>query len=153
MSKGKELSNPHLEPTTSRISNVVSFPLYSEPRPAFPLPPSIPPLLPPRNPNKTSIKQYLLPSMEGGPGTLGIVEAANQHSFPTMTHIPFENTCLQSHRNKLKLALLTATLTVVMVTVQAVYNSLFKKKTEIVNISTNVNLTFNGKYIMFNHKV
>ena len=89
--------------------------------------------------------------MEGGPGTLGIVEAANQHSFTAMTRIPSENRCLQSHSNKLKLALITAVLTVVMVTVQAVYNSVINQKTEILNISTNVNLTFNGTgmYILF----
>ena len=143
MYKGKELSNPCLEPTTSRIANVVSTPPYHIP--------CNPPLTP-CNPDMTCIKQYLLPSLEGGPGTLGIVEAANQHSFTTMTRIPSQNQCLQPYCNKLKLALIVAVLTLVVVTVTAVYANVINQKAEIHNTNTqmtevptvNGHLTFNG---------
>ena len=129
LSKGKELPNRNLEPTKSRITNVVSSP----PHPASPLQPSIPPSPPPRNPNMTSIKQYSSASLEGRPGTLGIIEATNQHPFTTMTHIPSQNKCLQPYRNKLKLALIITVLTVVMVTVPALYTSVINQKKEMHN--------------------
>ena len=143
MSKGKELLNPSQEPTTSRIANMVSSSPYHLP---------CNPPLPPRNPDMTLIKQYLLPSLEGGPGTLGVVEVGNQHSFTTMTRIPSQNQCLQPYHNKLKLALIVAVLTVVVVTVTAVYTSVINQKTEIHNTNTqmtevptnNSHLTFNG---------
>ena len=143
MSKGKELSNPCSEPTTSRIANVVSSPPYHIP---------CNPPLPSSNPDMTYIKQYLLPSIEGGPGTLGVVEAANQHSCTTMTRIPSQNQCLQPYHNKLKLALIVAVLTVVVVTVTAVYDNVINQKTEMHNTNTqmtevptdNSHPTFNG---------
>ena len=139
MCKDKELSNPYLEPNTSGIANVASSSLYSKTCSASPLPPSFPPTAPP-----------------GRPGTLGTVEAANQHSFTAMTRIPYQNKCLQPYRNKLKVALMIAVLTVVMVTVPAVYRSVIIQKTEIPNINTSIltqmtevltensHLTFNG---------
>ena len=138
MCKDKELSNPHLKPNTSGIANVVSSSPYSKTCSASPLPPSIPPTAPP-----------------GRPGTLGTVEAANQHTFTAMTQIPYQNKCLQPYRNKLKVALMIAVLTVVMDTVPAVYTSVIQN-IETHNINTSVltqttdvlaensHLTFNG---------
>ena len=137
MSKGKELSNPHLEPTTSRIAN-------PGPCTASPLPLSIPPPLPPRNSNMTSNKQYPLTSLESRSGPQELVDATTQHSFPTMTRVISQNKCLQPYHNKLKLALTIAVLTVVMVTViTAIYTSVTNQKTEISNISkmTEVQMT------------
>ena len=142
LSKGKKLSNPYSEPTTSRIANVVSSPPYDIP---------CNPPLPPRNPDMTYIKQYSLPSLEGGPGTLEVLEAANEHSFTTMTRIPSQNQCLQPYRNKLKLALMIAVLTVVMVTVPAVYDRVINQKAEI--HSTNIQKTeipTDSNYLTFN---
>ena len=130
MSQDKELTNPHSDPTTSRIANVVSSPPNIEHC-------DVP--LPPRNPNMTYIKQYSLPSLECRPRTTGIVETTNQHIFTTMTHITSENRCLQSYRNKMKLALTVTALVVVMVTVPAVYISVNNKKTGIHNSVINQN--------------
>ena len=132
MSKGKELPNSYLEPTKSRITNVVSSPSH----PGSPLQPSIPPPPPPRNLNMTFTRQYSSASLEDRPGTLGIIEAANQQSFTTMTRIPSQNTCLQSHRNKMKLALIDTVLTVVLVTVPSVYTSVINQKTGMHNTNT-----------------
>ena len=120
MTQGKELSNPHSEPTTSRVVNVVSSSPYLKPC-------NVP--LPPRNPNMTCS----LESVEGRPRTTEVVEAANQHSFTTMKRIPYQNKCLQPYRNKMKLALIVTVLAVVMVTVPAVYTSVNNKKTDIHN--------------------
>ena len=158
--KGEDLSNTHLEPTTSRITNVVSPPAYPKPRPSSHLAPLFPPTPPPRNPNMTPIKQYSLPSQEGRPGKLGIMEAANQQSFTTMTRIPSQTKCLQSYHNKMKLALMITVLTVVIVTVPVVYTSVIKQNTEIPNINTsdltqrtdvptaNSHFAFDGMYII-----
>ena len=124
MTQGKELSNPHSEPTTSRVANVVSSSPYLKPC-------NVP--LPPHNPNMTYIKQCSLESVEGRPGTTEVVEAANQHSFTTMKRIPYQNKCLQPYRNKMKLALIVTALAVVIVTVPAVYTSVNNKKIDIHN--------------------
>ena len=150
LSKGEELSNPHSEPTTSKNATVVSSPPYPEPHPSSPLPLAIPPPPPPRNPGMASM-QYSLPSVQGRSsqkssikslivaslsGTLGIVEAVNQHSLTTLTGRSSQNKCSQSHPNKIKLALIIAVLTLVIITVSAVYTSVIKQKTDIPNINT-----------------
>ena len=108
---------------------MVSSPVHPKPS----LPPLIPAPLPPNNPDMTYIRQCSMTSLEGRPGTLGIVEAANQPSFTTMTHISSDKRCLQPYRNKMKLALTIAALIVVMVTVPAVYTRFINQKTEIYN--------------------
>ena len=124
MSQDKELTNPHSDPPTSKIANVVSSPPNLKHCDAP---------LPARNPNTNYIKQYSLPSLECRQKT------TNQHSFTTMTHIPSENRCLQPYRNKMKLALTVTALVVVMVIVPAVYISVNNKKTEIHNNVINQN--------------
>ena len=150
LSKDRELSDLYLEPTTSRIADVVSSLSCPKLCSASPLPPVNPPPPPPRNQGMASM-QYTLPSLEGGSsrktalqsltvaslsGTLGIVEAANQHSFHTVTGGASQNNCLRSKYGKLKVALTTAVLAVIMITVPVVYISFFKQKTEIPNINT-----------------
>ena len=140
MPKQKEVSNLHFEPTTSETANLKQF--LSSP---FPL--VIPP---PGNPSMASM-QYSLPSLEGRSsqkssiqtlivaslsGTLGLVEAVRRHSFSTLTGFSSQNKCLQYHHSRLKLALLIAVLSGVMVTVPAVYTSVINQKTDIQNINT-----------------
>ena len=155
-STDKEL---HLEPTTSRIANVVSSAPYPKPRSASPLPLVNTPLLPPRKPTMGCM-QYSLPPLEGRTsqkivlqslivaslsGTLGIVEPSNQHSFTTLKDRPSQNKCLQSNYSKLKVALTIAVLAVVMTIVPVVYTSYINQKIEIPNINTteipNINTT------------
>ena len=158
-SKDKELSDIHLEPTTSRIANVVTSLPCSELRSASPLPLVNPPPLPPRNPTICSM-QYLLPPLGGRSsqkialqslivaslsGTMGIVEAPNRHSFHSLTGRASQNKCLRSNYGKLKVALTIAVLAVVMTIVPVVYTSFINLKIEIPNINTrempNINTT------------
>ena len=75
-------------------------------------------------------------SPEGRLGTVKRVKAANEPN--TMKCIPFQHKCLQPYRNKMKVVLIIAVLTVVMVTVPAVYTSITctNQKTEIPNVNT-----------------
>ena len=91
------------------------------------------PALEGRSSQKIALQSLIVASLSG---TLGIVESANQHYFTTMKCIPHQNKCLQPYRNKLKLSLMIAVLTVVMVTMTAVYSSFINQKTEIPNINT-----------------
>ena len=135
LSKGK-VPDSDLEPTISRITNVVSSPPYTKCL-ASTLPMVIPPIPPQPNLGMASM-QYSLPSVEDRSRTLGVVETVNQHFFTPMIHIRYQNKCLQPYHNKMKLALIVTVLTVVMVTVPAVYTSVINQKTEILDINTSV---------------
>ena len=166
MFKEKEISNLHLEPTTSRIANLVPSSPYPKPYLASSPPSLTPPPLPPRNSNMT-LSKHSSNSLESRSGTLGTVKVANQHSSPSSIARPSGN---EFHHNKLKIALKIAVLTLVMITVPSVYISVTYQKTEIPNINQSIltkmtevpidiqmteaptannQLTFNGMSIIF----
>ena len=137
MSKEKEISNLHLEPTTSWIANLVPSSPYPKPYLASSPPSLTPPPLPPRNSNMT-LSKHSSNSLESRSGTRGTVKVANQHSSPSLIARPSGNEFLQFHRNKLKIALKIAVLTLVMVTVPSVYTSVTYQKTEIPNTNKSI---------------
>ena len=135
LSKDKELSNLHLEPTTSRIANVVSSLPYPKLHSASPLPPVNPPPLPPRNPAMASM-QHSLPPLDGRSSQEIALQSIIDASVSVTLGRASQNKCLQSNYIKLKVALTIAVLAVVMVTVPVVYTSFINQKTEIPYIHT-----------------